>query len=61
MLAAMRKEGLGLDLFRRLAERILYRLLEPLTPSKLRLATAAAIEHHNAAIAGFFLGHTNGH
>ena len=56
VLAAMRKEGLGLDLFRRLAERILYRLLEPLTPSKLRLATAAAIEHHNAAIAGFFLG-----
>ncbi|HIJ43809.1 MAG TPA: aminotransferase class I/II-fold pyridoxal phosphate-dependent enzyme, partial [Rhodospirillaceae bacterium] len=55
VLAHMRKEGLGLDLFRHLVERISYRLLEKLSPSKLRLATAAAIEHHNAAIADFFL------
>jgi len=55
VLAAMREEGLGLNLFRQLVEGISYRLLEPLTPSKLCLATAAAIEHHNAAIAGFFL------
>lgn len=55
VLAAMREEGLGLDLFRHLVEGISYRLLEPLSPTKLRLATAAAIEHHNAAIAGFFL------
>ena len=55
VLAAMRREGLGLNVFRRLVETISYRLLEPLSPSKLRLATAAAIEHHNAAIADFFL------
>ena len=55
VLVAMREEGMGLDLFRRVVEAISYRILEPLTPIKLRLATAAAIEHHNAAIAGVFL------
>ena len=55
MLESMRAKGLGLDRFRRLVDWLSYRLLEPLTPSKLRLATAAAIEHHNAAIATFFL------
>lgn len=52
---AMSAKGLGLNLFRKLVERFSYRLLEPFSPSKLRLATAAAIEHHNAVIAGFFL------
>ena len=55
MLEAMRAKGLGLDGFRAIVDWCSYRLLEPLTPSKLRLATAAAIEHHNAVIATFFL------
>ncbi len=32
LLAAMREEGLGLDRFRQLIERISYRLIEPLSP-----------------------------
>jgi glycine C-acetyltransferase len=55
VLEAMRAEGLGLDSFRKLIEWISYRVLEPLTPWKLRLATAAGIEHHNAVIATYFL------
>ena len=55
VLEAMRGEGLGLGIFRALVDAISYRILEPLTPSKLRLAVASAIEHHNATIAEFFL------
>jgi predicted metal-dependent hydrolase/protein-S-isoprenylcysteine O-methyltransferase Ste14 len=55
LLAAMRREGLSLDRFRRLVDGFSYRMLEPLSPATLRLATAAALEHHNAVIAGFFL------
>ncbi len=55
VLKTMRADGLSLDVFRKLVEWFSYRLLEPLTPLPLRLATAAAIEHHNAVIATFFL------
>src|SRR5207247_3612447 len=55
VLEAMSANGLGLEIFRKLVEWLSYHLLEPLTPLKLRLATAAAIEHHNAVIATFFL------
>ena len=52
---AMLAAGLSLNLLRVLMDRFCYRLLEPLSPWKLRLATAAAIEHHNAVIATYFL------
>jgi glycine C-acetyltransferase len=55
MVEDMHAEGLGLKLFRRLVEGCSYRLFEPISPPALRLAAAAAIEHHNAAIATFFL------
>jgi 8-amino-7-oxononanoate synthase len=55
VLKAMRADGLSLDVFRKLVEWFSYSLVEPLTPLRLRLATAAAIEHHNAVIATFFL------
>jgi predicted metal-dependent hydrolase len=55
VLKAMRADGLSLDVFRKLVEWFSYRLIEPLTPLRLRLATAAAIEHHNAVIATLFL------
>src|SRR6266566_357320 len=55
LLKAMRADGLSLDSFRKFVEWWSYHLLEPLTPPKLHLATAAAIEHHNAVIASFFL------
>lgn len=55
LLKAMQIEGLGLNLYRKLCNVFFYKILEPLTPLKLRLATAAAIEHHNAIIATFFL------
>ncbi len=54
-LASMRGAGIDLQGFARLVARLSYRVLEPLSPARLRLATAAAIEHHNAAIAAFFL------
>ena len=56
MRAAMTKQGVGLGPFRRFLEWISYDVLEPLTPPVLRLATAAAIEHHNAVIASYFIG-----
>jgi len=55
LLKSMQAEGLGLDAYRKLCDLVFYKILEPLTPLKLRLATAAAIEHHNAIIATFFL------
>lgn len=55
MIKAMRAQGLSLDRYRRWQNYFSYQLLEPISPRALRLATAAAIEHHNAAIAGFFL------
>jgi len=55
MVEAMSAEGLSLNVYRRWLNWFSYRLLEPISPRALRLATAAAIEHHNAAIAGFFL------
>ena len=51
----MEDEGLGMNLFNRLVRWLSYGLLERMTPLRLRLATAAAIEHHNATIATFFL------
>lgn len=51
----MRDKGLGLNLFCKVANWFFYRLLEVCSPLKLRLATAAAIEHHNAVIASYFL------
>lgn len=55
LLKIMQAEGLGLNLYRKLCNLFFYKFLEPLTPLKIRLATAAAIEHHNAIIATFFL------
>ena len=55
LLKSMQAEGLGLDIYRKICNLFFYKILEPLTPLKLRLATAAAIEHHNAIIATFFL------
>lgn len=55
VLAEMKKEGLSLDVFRKLVDWFSYRILEPFTPLKLRLATASAIEHHNAVIATHYL------
>ncbi len=55
VLEAMHAGGLSLDVFRAIIEWLSYRVLEPLTPAKFHLATAAAIEHHNAVIATFFL------
>ncbi len=55
VLKAMQNDRMGLDTFRTIIGWICYRLVEPVTPLKLRLATASAIEHHNAAIATFFL------
>lgn len=55
LLKSMQDEGLGLNSYRKLCNLFFYKILEPLTPLKLRLATAAAIEHHNAIIATFFL------
>ena len=55
LLAAMRRDGLSLDRFRQLVDGFSYGVLEPLSPAMLRLATAAALEHHNAVIAAFFL------
>jgi glycine C-acetyltransferase len=55
VLKVMRAQGLSLDLFEKITNFLSYRLLEPLFPLKLRLSTAAAIEHHNAVIAAFFL------
>ena len=51
----MEADGLGMNLFNRLVRWLSYGFLESLTPLRLRLATAAAIEHHNATIATFFL------
>jgi uncharacterized protein len=51
----MQSMGLGCDWFRKAVEWISYRVLEPFSPARLRLATAAGIEHHNAAIATYFL------
>lgn len=58
LLKSMQAEGLGLDIYRTLCDVVFYKILEPLTPLKLRLATAAAIEHHNAIIATYFLSQT---
>jgi predicted metal-dependent hydrolase len=55
VLNAMRSAGLSLGGLRKPIEWFFYRLLEPCSPLKLRLSTAAAIEHHNAAIATYFL------
>ena len=55
VLEVMQADGLSLNVFRTIIEWFSYRALEPLTPAKLHLATAAAIEHHNAVIATFFL------
>jgi len=55
VLKAMRADGQSLDLFRKPLEWMFYRVIEPCSPGKLRLATAAAIEHHNAVIATHFL------
>ena len=55
VLKVMRAEGLSLEVFRKLIEWFAYSVVEPITPLKVRLATAAAIEHHNAVIATFFL------
>lgn len=55
LLKSMQAEGLGLEGYCKLCNVLFYKILEPLTPLKLRLATAAAIEHHNAIIATFFL------
>lgn len=55
VLKAMHADGLSLDSVRKPMEWIFYRVLEPSSPRKLRLATAAAIEHHNAVIATYFL------
>src|SRR5439155_25660385 len=55
VLEAMNAEGLGLNAFRGVIEWLSHRVLEPLTSPELHLATAAAIEHHNAVIATFFL------
>lgn len=55
ILKVMRADGLSLDAFRKPMEWICYRVLEPCFPRKLRLTTAAAIEHHNAVIATYFL------
>jgi len=55
MLKAMQKRGLDSKVFRAIVDWMAYRFLEPLTPRKLRLATAAAIEHHNAVISTYFL------
>jgi predicted metal-dependent hydrolase len=55
MVEAMQAQKFALDPFRKVIEWLSYRVLEPLVPPGLRLATAAAIEHHNAAIAEHFL------
>lgn len=55
LLKSMQTEGLGLDIYCKLCNLFFYKILEPVTPLKLRLATAAAIEHHNAILATFFL------
>ena len=55
ILGAMRAQGVGLDAFGGFIKTLSYRLLEPLFPRTLRLATAAGIEHHNSVIANFFL------
>lgn len=55
MLKAMQSQGLDCKGFRAMVDWMAYRFLEPLTPRKLRLATAAAIEHHNAVISTYFL------
>ena len=52
---AMREQSLGLDFFQARVSWLSHRLLEPLFPAIVRLSTASAIEHHNAAIAGWFL------
>jgi predicted metal-dependent hydrolase/protein-S-isoprenylcysteine O-methyltransferase Ste14 len=56
LLAAMQAEGLALDRLRAAIEGFLYRVLEPMSPALLRLATAAAIEQHNGALARWVLG-----
>jgi 8-amino-7-oxononanoate synthase len=55
VLESMRAGGVSLDSFCKSMEWICYRLIEPISPHKLRLATAAAIEHHNATLATYFL------
>ena len=55
VLKAMHARGVRLDAFGAFIKILSYRLLEPLFPRTLRLATAAGIEHHNATIANFFL------
>ena len=55
LIRKMENDGLGINRFSRLVRWLSYGFLESLTPLRLRLATAAAIEHHNATIATFFL------
>ena len=47
----MRLNGIEIDGFRAIVNWLSYQVLEPLFPAPVRLAAAAAIEHHNATIA----------
>ena len=51
----MRLNGIEIDGFRAIVNWLSYQVLEPLFPAPVRLAAAAAIEHHNATIAKWFL------
>jgi 8-amino-7-oxononanoate synthase len=55
---ALAQHGVREPGFFRLADWFSYRVLEPFSLASWRLATAAAIEHHNAVIATHFLSDT---
>ena len=55
LVGRMDDTGLGMPWIRRALDWLSYRVCEPAAPSALRVATAAAIEHHNAVIATYFL------
>ncbi|CAG9185975.1 aminotransferase class I/II-fold pyridoxal phosphate-dependent enzyme [Cupriavidus pampae] len=55
LVRAMAEQGMTEPWFLKFANFLSYKVLEPLSTSPLRLATAAAIEHHNAIISIHFL------
>ncbi|MCP5143473.1 MAG: metal-dependent hydrolase [Gammaproteobacteria bacterium] len=53
--ALLRTQGVDVDSFTRVANRVLYKIIEPIIPLPVHLSIVAAIEHINASFGQVFL------